>query len=79
MVNKYFLAILKQWDIEGNFNKQTLVSFSLSTTPSSYYAIVVYGDSSLPGTGPPSKFFKAVREVKGCSRAFCFLTIISLN
>ena len=43
-------AIQKQWDTEGNFNKQTLLGSSLSTTPSSYYAVVIYGDISLPRT-----------------------------
>ena len=43
-------AIQKQWDTEGNFNKQTLLGFSLSTTPSSYYAVVIYRDISLPRT-----------------------------
>ena len=43
-------AIQKQWDTEGNLNKQTLLGSSLPTTPSSYYAVVIYGDISLPRT-----------------------------
>ena len=30
-------------------------------TPSSYYTVVIDGDSSLPGADPLSKFFQAVR------------------
>lgn len=32
-------------------------SLALSTIPSSHHTTAVYGDGSLPGTGPLSKFF----------------------
>ena len=37
-----------------NFRKQTLLGSSLS--PCLLYTILIYGDSSLPGTGPLSTF-----------------------
>lgn len=45
MVNtSVYWATLKQWAMERNFNKQTSLSSSLSTTPSSYYTVVNCGD-----------------------------------
>lgn len=43
---------------ERNFNKQTLLYSSLSTLPSAYYPIVIYGDSSIPGIDPYLNSFK---------------------
>lgn len=34
---------------------------SLSTTPSLYYNVVIYGESSPPGAGPLSELFYAIR------------------
>ena len=71
LVDKCLLG-QRQWDTERNFNKQTLLGFTLSTclVPT----IVMYGDSSLPGTGPPSTFF---RQLGGRSRFF--LSLLSLD
>lgn len=35
---------------------QTSLNPSWSTTPSSCYTVVIYGDNSFPGGGPLSKF-----------------------
>ena len=34
----------KQWDTEKNVDKQTLLDFSMSITPSSYCAVIICGD-----------------------------------
>ena len=34
----------KQWDTEKNVDKQTLLEFSMSITPSSYCAVIIGGD-----------------------------------
>lgn len=36
-----------------------LLGSSLSTTPTSYHNVVIYGDNSLPGASPLSQFFQA--------------------
>lgn len=46
------------------FNKQTLLSSSLSTTPSSHYNVVFYGDSSLPEASPLNSSRKLVGRQK---------------
>lgn len=48
------LAKQRQWEAEMNFRKQTLLGSSLS--PCLLYTILVYGDSSIPGTGSLSTF-----------------------
>lgn len=55
-------AMKKQPDNERNFNKEMLLNSLLSTTPSSCYTVVISDDSTLPGAGPLSKFFEAVRR-----------------
>lgn len=71
-------ATQKHWEVGRNFNKQTLLSSFLSPTPTLSYIVVVSVDTSLPGAGPLTKYFHAVRrKAKGSSRAFCFLKIIS--
>jgi len=49
LVNKCLVAFQKQWDIERTLIKQALLGSSLSAIPRSYYNIVIYGSSSLPG------------------------------
>ena len=46
-----FVGHRKQWDLQRNFNKVTLLNSLLSITLSLYYAVGIYGDSSLPGAG----------------------------
>lgn len=46
----------KQWDTE-DFDQQALLGSSMCVTPSSLYYVVIYGGNSLPGAGPPFKFF----------------------
>ena len=49
-------------------SRQTWLGSSLSTIRHSHHNAVIRGDGSLPGTGPPSKFFWAVAgEVKSLS------------
>lgn len=45
----------EQWD--RNFKNKTLLNSSLSTIPSLYYNVGIYGDSSLLGAGFLSKLF----------------------
>ena len=49
-------AMQRHWDREKNFNKQTLLGSSLSTHL--VHITFIYGDSSLPGTGPLSTIFR---------------------
>ena len=55
----------RQWDTERSFYKQTLLGSSLSARL--VHTIVIYGDSSLPGTGLLSTFF---RQLGGKSKVF---------
>ena len=55
----------RQWDTERSFYKQTLLGPSLSTRL--VHTIVIHADSSLPGTGLLSTFF---RQLEGKSKVF---------
>ena len=50
----------RQRDTERSFYKQTLLGPSLSTRL--VHTILIYGDSSLPGTGLLSTFFRQLGE-----------------
>ena len=73
-------ATQKQWDTE-DLDQTGLARFL--PVPSSWYHVVIYGDSSLPGAGPPSKFFlgncqrgkELFLSLLNCLAEFdCFLT-----
>ena len=80
LVKEIFSEPRRNNRIQRGILTNALLGSSLSLTLSSYYSVVVYGDSTLPETGPPSRFFLAVRgKVKDFSQVFWTLIIFSLK
>lgn len=67
------------WDLERNFNKLTFLNCSLSTTSSSSYNVVVYGDSSLSRAFILNSLLSVVgREGLWADQSF-FLSLLDLD
>ena len=56
LVNKCLLGHTETMGQREDFYQTSLVSFLLTTTPSSYN-VIIYSDGSFPGAGPLPKFF----------------------
>ena len=67
LVNKCLLGHSETIGARRRMIKQGLLGSSLSTIPSSYHNVVIYGDNALPGASPVNSFYAIEGEAKSFS------------